>query len=207
MQSLVHDTDILSKLVVSRSRTVNPPHGDLVLSGVSIFDSSNLDILGEKFDSRLTFEDHVLGIVTRVSQRIGIFRLVKRVFVDTCVLLRGCNAFVLPILEYRSLVWGSADECHLQLRERQVHSVARICSNQSFLSLCHRRHVAALCMLYKVNSNSNHCRLFIEPPPASVRARHTRAAAAVHTLELEVSRCRTSQYCNVFPASQDSCVE
>ena len=32
-------------LVVSRSRTVNPPHGDLVLSGVSICASHNLDIL------------------------------------------------------------------------------------------------------------------------------------------------------------------
>ena len=32
-------------LVVSRSWTVNPPHGDLVLSGVSIRASSNLDIL------------------------------------------------------------------------------------------------------------------------------------------------------------------
>ena len=33
-------------LVVSLSRTVNPPHGDLVLSGVSICASPNLDILG-----------------------------------------------------------------------------------------------------------------------------------------------------------------
>ena len=35
-------------LVVSRSRTVNPSHGDLVLSGVSICASQNLDILGVK---------------------------------------------------------------------------------------------------------------------------------------------------------------
>ena len=75
-------------LVVSRSRTVNPPYGDLVLSGVCICASPNLDILGVKFDSRLKFEDHVRGIVSSVSQRIGILRLVKRVFVDTSVLLR-----------------------------------------------------------------------------------------------------------------------
>ena len=58
--------------VVSRSRTVNPPHGDLVLSEVSICASPNLDILEVKFYSRLTFEDHVRGIVSRASQRIGI---------------------------------------------------------------------------------------------------------------------------------------
>ena len=33
-------------LVVSRSRTVNPPHDDLVLSGVPIRAGPNLDILG-----------------------------------------------------------------------------------------------------------------------------------------------------------------
>ena len=42
-------------LVVSKSITVNPPHGDLGLSEVSICASNNLDILGVKFDSRLTF--------------------------------------------------------------------------------------------------------------------------------------------------------
>ena len=47
--------------------------------------------------------------------------------------------------------------CHLPLLDRQVYSVSRLCLDQSFLSLCHRRHVARLCMLYKVNSNSNHC--------------------------------------------------
>ena len=56
-----------------------------VLSGVSIRASLNLDILGVKFDSKLTFGDHVRGIVSRVPQRIGILRLVKRIIVDTSV--------------------------------------------------------------------------------------------------------------------------
>ena len=87
-------------LVVScRSRTVNHPHGDLAFSGVSIRASITLDILGLKFDSMLTFEDHVRGIVFRVSQRIGILRLVKLIFVDTTVLHRCYFAnLVLPNL-------------------------------------------------------------------------------------------------------------
>ena len=128
-------------LVVSRSRTVSPPHSDLVLSVVSIRASPNLDILGVKFDSKLTFEDHVRGIVSRISQRIGILRLVKRIFVDTSVLLRCYFAFVLQILEYCSPWWGSAAECHLQVLERQVYSVARLCPDENFL-LCHRCRVA-----------------------------------------------------------------
>ena len=77
--SLVHDTDPMKTkaLVVSRSRNVIPPHGDLVLSGVSIRASLNLDILGVMVDSKLTFEYHVRGSVSRVSQRIAILRLVR----------------------------------------------------------------------------------------------------------------------------------
>ena len=67
---------------------MNPPLGDLVLSGVSICASPNLDIFSVKFDRRLTFEDHVRGIVSRVSHSIGILRFVKRVIVDPSVSLR-----------------------------------------------------------------------------------------------------------------------
>ena len=106
--------------------------------------------------------------------------LVKPMFADIPVLLRCYFKFVLPIFEYCSLVWRSAAECHLQLLESQVNS-ARLCPNQSFLSFCHRRYVAWLIVMYKVNSNSNHC-LFGKFPSASARVRHTRAATASHRL-------------------------
>ena len=63
----------------------------------------------------LTYKEHVRGIGSHISQRIGLLRLVKRVFSDTSVLLRCYYAFVLTILEYCSLVCRSAAECHLQL--------------------------------------------------------------------------------------------
>ena len=97
----------IEALVVSRSRTANPSHVDIVLSGVSICPSPNLWWgLGVKFASKLTVEDHVRGSVSRVSQRICILRLMKRVFVDTSVVLRCYFAFGLPIFEYCSPVWG-----------------------------------------------------------------------------------------------------
>ena len=181
---------ITKALVVSRSRTVNPLHGHMVLSEDSIHYSPKLNILGVKFDSKLFFKDHVRGIVSRVSHRIGILMLVKRVLSDTAVFLSWYYAFVLQIHEYCSLVCESAAECHFQVLERQVYSVARLCHDQSFLSLCYRRPVAELWRLYKVNSNSNHC-LFSELLSASSRVRHTRVVATAHSLEFEVSRCRT----------------
>ena len=65
-------------------------------------------------------------------------------------------------------MWESAAESHLQLPKYQVYAVARLCPDQSLLLIFHRRHVAGLCMLYKVNKNSNHC-LFSELPSASTR--------------------------------------
>ena len=62
----------MKALVVSRSRTVSPPHGDLVLSGVSIWASPNLDILGMKFDIKLAFET-ISMVLFPVSLRELIF--------------------------------------------------------------------------------------------------------------------------------------
>ena len=136
-----------SDLVVNRSRTVNPPHGDLILSGVSIW-NSNLHILVVKFDSRLIYEDHVRGIVSRVSQELvfwGWWRV--SLWTPLCCFVTTMHLFSIS-MRYCSPVCGSADECHRQLLERQVYSVARLSHDQTFLSLCHLPHVAALCMLY-----------------------------------------------------------
>ena len=74
-----------------------------------------------------------------------------------------------------------------------MYSVTRLCPDQSFLSLYHRLRVAGLSMLFKVNSNSNHC-LSSELPSASSRVRQIRASAAAHLLEFEVSMCRMSKF-------------
>ena len=66
-----------------------------------------------------------------------------------CVTSNCYFAFVLPILKYCSPMWGSAAECHLQLLERQVYSVAMLCPDQSSCR-CHRRRLAGLSILYKV---------------------------------------------------------
>ena len=56
----------------------------------------------------LTFEDHVHGVVSLVSQRVGILRFVKHAFLDTFVLIRCYFTFVLPILQYCSPMSSSA---------------------------------------------------------------------------------------------------
>ena len=60
-----------------------------------------------KFNNKLTFQDHVRGIVCCISQRICILMLVKH------VLLTSLCDFVAIL--YCSPVWWSASECHPQL--------------------------------------------------------------------------------------------
>ena len=137
-----------------------------------------------------------------VSLRELVFWGLWKVYLWTPLCYPRCYfAFVLPILEYCSPVWGLADECHLQLLERQVYPVARLFHDQSFLSFCHLRPVAWLSVVYKLNSNSNHC-LFSELPSASTRDRYTRAAGPAHLFQFEVSRCRTSLCAGCFLPDQ-----
>ena len=131
-----------------------------------------------------------------VSQIISTLSLVKRIFVDISVLHRCCSAYVLPIPEYCSRAWGSPSAL-----ERQFNSLAWLYPEQSFLSSSYRHHIVRLCMLYNVISGSNHCS-FDELPSASIRVRHIRAAAAAHPLDLESSRCRTSQFARCFLKAQ-----
>ena len=142
-------------LVVGRSRTANPPHGDLVLSGFSIRTSPNLYILNwcevwQKTHLQ-SFEEIPLWYCfwyfsENCYFEVGEARLCRHLCV-TSLLLCICspNRWVL----FSSV--GSAAECHLQLLEGQVYSVAAHRPEQSFLSLFHRLNVALWCMLYKVN--------------------------------------------------------
>ena len=167
------------------------------LSGVPILSNPCLDILGARFDCKLKFESHVRGVVSWVSQRIGILMMVNRVYADTSVLHCCYYAFILPILEYWSPVWGSDASSHLRLLDLQIHAVSRLCPDQILKPHNHRCSVAGMCILYKIHSNPKHC-LYGELPPACQRVRHTRAAAVAHPCELEVPRCRTAQFRRCF---------
>ena len=128
--SMILNPSKTKALVFIRSWTVNPLHGDWVLSGVSIWASPNLHIFVVKFDSKLTL--WVLYCFPCLSEN-WYFKVGETYIVDTSRLLCCYFEFVLQIFEYSSSVWGSAAECHLQLFERQVYSVARLGSDQSFL--------------------------------------------------------------------------
>ena len=82
--------------------------------------------------------------------------MARGVFGSPDIVRRCYYAFVLPVLEYCSVVWGSAAECHLTLLDRLVHSAERLCPGQSFDSLGLGRRVVGLCVLCWVFDNPDH---------------------------------------------------
>ena len=54
-------------MIVSRSRTVFPPHPDLLVGSTSLNSWDSLKILGVMFDSKFTFERHICSISSSVA--------------------------------------------------------------------------------------------------------------------------------------------
>ena len=76
------------RMIVSRSRTVFPPHPDLLVGSTSLNSCESFKILGVMFDSKFTFERHMRSISSSVAQKIGLLRKYFRIFGGYDVLLR-----------------------------------------------------------------------------------------------------------------------
>ena len=114
-------------LIISRSRTVSPVHGDLILNGTILKVSDSLVILGVNLDSKLTFEYHIRSVASSAARSMGIVRRAIKIF-DTKEVLTTCfRAYVLSRLEYCAPAWGSAAESHLKLLDGVVRRAEALC--------------------------------------------------------------------------------
>ena len=126
-------------MLVSTSRTVFPPHLDLLVGSTSLNSCDSFKILGVMFDSKFTFERHTHFISSAIAQKIGPFRKSYRIFGDHDVLLRRFNSFILPCLEYCS----SAADSHLKLIDKNLQAckflipnLTIVCSTVILLAHC-----------------------------------------------------------------------
>ena len=172
------------------------------IGGTVLKESNDLVIFGVTFDSKMTFENHLRSVSRAASQRLGILRKSWRVFHYRSLLGRCFRGFVLPVLEYCSAVWRSADDTHLKLLPNFV--LDRAVSGARFLTggvfecdIYHRRSVVVLCMLYKIGCNLVHP-LNGALPGLYVPVRVTRGALVTHRYTYAPPRCRTLQYSRTF---------
>ena len=59
-------------MIVSRSRTANPPHPDLFINDTQLVTSDSFKILGVLFDSKFTFEQQLRSVSSSIAQKVGL---------------------------------------------------------------------------------------------------------------------------------------
>ena len=107
------NTSKTKTMIVFRSRTMHHQSPPLTFGGTVLKVSDDLIILGVTFDSKMTFEEHLRSVSRAASKQLDILRKSWRVFHDRSLLCRCFRCFVLPALEYFSVVWCSAADRHL----------------------------------------------------------------------------------------------
>ena len=183
-------------IIISRSRTLFPPHPALYISDVQIGEVGNLRLLGVTLDSKLTFESHLRSLSSSLAQKTGLLRKCYKTFSNDSVVIRSFFAFILPHFEYCSPVWFSAADCHLKLLDRALNSIKFIIPLLS-VDIFHRRLVSALCMLFKIYNNNQHP-LFFKLPEQFTPARATRYTLDLNNLAMRRITTSTIQFSRCF---------
>ena len=131
-------------MIIYRLHSMHPQSYPLTIGRTVLKEFNDLVILGVTFDSKIRINNNLRSVCRAASQRLGTLMKCCRVFYDRFLLVRCFQVFFLPILEYCSSVWCSAEDTHLKQLDHVV--------NVTLLF----RSVAALCMLYKFKCNSMH---------------------------------------------------
>ena len=181
-------------MIVSRSRTVFPPHPDLLVDSTSLNSCDPFTILGAMFNSKFTFERHIRSISSLVAQKIGLLSKSFRIFGDYDVLLKCFNSFILPCLQYCSQVWFSAADSHLKLLEN-LRACKSLIPNLTTDLHCH--FISSPCMHYKIFHSLSHP-LHSELPNLFRPRRVTRGSLSINSLSFSPMRFHTSQHYRCF---------
>ena len=148
-----------------------------------------LKLLGVLFDDRLSYRAHLRQVSQRANSRLGLLCMASK-YLSTAGRTTTYRGFVQPLLEYAPLTWMGAAPTHLHQLDRVQRRALHIISPNAILqSLESRRHVAALCFLYKLLCMSGPDQLTamdppLQPPPRPVRTRSNHRVQARHAFQL-----------------------
>lgn len=158
-------------------------------------------MLGLTYDSRLTFRTHIQQLARAASRKLTSLRRISWLM-DS----RGrevlYKAQIRSSLEYSCLTWGGAASTHLALLDKIQERAWRIITDRqpehlpTLQTLQHRRDVAGLTTLYKIQQEGVEHLRTLRQPEREVTA-NTRSAEAAPTA-LVVQRCRTTHYQRQF---------
>ena len=181
-----HKTQLL---LVSRSSAALR----LTFNGASLLPQDEVEVLGVTYDRWLTFRTHIERLAREASGKLASLRRMSWLL-DAKGLETLYKAQVRSSVEFSCLAWGGAAKKHLSLLDRVQERAARLITDddagrESLHSLQHRRDVAGLTVLYKVQVQGvSHLQELRQPRRLSEIA--TRAVTQSPG-ELLLPRCRT----------------
>ena len=93
--------------VISSCKTKKLPHPPLVFNNTNVTQSIYQKHLGIILDSKLTFENHINMVTTKINKTIGLLRKLKNLLPRTA-LIKIYKAFVRPHLDYGDILYDQA---------------------------------------------------------------------------------------------------
>ena len=99
-------------LLFRKKNDSNELNLNLVLNGVPIEEKQKAKYLGIIMDNKLTFEDHIKHIKSKLIKGNAILAKVRH-FIPAHLLINTYNAHIQPHIDYGHNLWGYAAQCHL----------------------------------------------------------------------------------------------
>ena len=105
--------------VIFSRKTKKLPHPPLVFNNTNVTQSIYQKHLGIILDSKLTFENHVNMVTTKINKTIGLLRKLKNLLPRTA-LIKIYKAFVRPHLDYGDILYDQAFNLSFQQKLESI---------------------------------------------------------------------------------------
>ena len=159
--------------VIFNHKTKKLPHPPLVFNNTNVTQSIYQKHLGIILDSKLTFENHINMVTTKINKTIGLLRKLQNPL-PRIALIKIYKAFVRPHLDYGDILYDQAFNLSFQQKLESIQyraclaitgairgtSREKIYQELGLESLQSRRWYRKLTMFYKISKNKSPFYLF-----------------------------------------------
>ena len=105
--------------VIFRRKTKKLPHPPLAFNNTNVTQSIYQKHLGMILDSKLTFENHIIMVTTKINKTIGLLRKLQNLLPRT-TLIKIYKAFVRPHLDYGDILYHQAFSLSFQQKLESI---------------------------------------------------------------------------------------
>ena len=118
--------------MIFSNRSINYDSIVVTLDDKIINRSNSLKFLGVTIDCKLSWNEHIDAICTKISRNIGVLNKLR--YFPLNILLMLYNAIIQPYFQYCNIAWGSSsNSAMLRLLQLQKRAV-RVISHASYLA-------------------------------------------------------------------------